>query len=501
MKNFYITTPIYYVNDYPHLGHAYSTIAADVLARFHRMKGEEVFFLTGTDEHGAKVAQMATEKKMEPQKLCDQISAKYEKVWDTLKISYDNFIRTTNSEHKKIVAKVLQILNDKKLIYKSVYKGLYCVACERYYTPKELINGECPIHKKKAISLSEDCYFFKLSVFQEKLLKLIKKGELIIEPIERRKELLSFLELNKLEDLAISRTNVKWGISLPWDPKQTIYVWVDALLNYLSGLGWNGKVNQIPEQWPPDVQLLGKDILRFHAVIWPALLLALNIPLPRKLYIHGFFTINGQKMGKSMGNTIDPEEMATIFGVDALRWLILSSFPFGRDGDISQSKFYDKYNADLSNGLGNLLRRVLSLAEKANENFLSSKNIEQKFQKEIKVLWKNYDIFFNELKFEAITTSIQNFIGFCDRYVDKNEPWKLFKDNFKQYKNVIYNLLESLRHIAWLIQPFMPDKSDEIFKSLGLENSEKEKSLSFGKQWGKTEFTNVSQGKILFPRL
>ena len=501
MKKFYITTPIYYVNDKPHIGHAYSTIAADVLSRFHRMKGEEVFFLTGTDEHGAKIAQTAKKEKIEPQKLCDRNSAKYEKVWDTLKISYDNFVRTTNPEHEKMVAHVLERLNDQKLIYKSVYQGLYCIDCERYYTSKELINGECPIHKKKAISLSEDCYFFKLSAFQKELLELIKSNKLIIEPAERKKELLSFLELNKLEDLAISRTNVKWGISLPWDKKQTIYVWVDALLNYLSGLGWSGEANQIPEQWPPDVQLLGKDILRFHAVIWPALLLAIDMPLPRKLYIHGFFTINGQKMGKSMGNAIDPEEMATVFGTDALRWLILSSFPFGRDGDISQSKFYDKYTADLCNGLGNLLRRVLSLAEKTDENFFPPKKIEQKFEKEIKVLWKNYDILFDKLKFEVITTSIQNFIGFCDRYVDKNEPWKLFKDNFDQYKDVIYNLLESLRHIAWLVRPFMPDKSDEILKSLGLESLEKEKSLAVSKQWGKTSFEKISQSKILVPRL
>ena len=501
MKKFYITTPVYYVNDKPHLGHAYSTIAADVLARFHRMKGEEVFFLTGTDEHGAKIAQTAEKEKIKPQELCNQISAKYERVWDVLKISYNNFIRTTDPKHAKMVAQVLERLNDQNLIYKSVYQGLYCVDCERYYTSKELIKGKCPIHNKKAISLSEDCYFFKLSIFQEKLLKLIKSDKLIIEPKERRKELLSFLQLNKLEDLAISRTNVEWGISLPWDKRQTIYVWVDALLNYLSGLGWNGKTNQISNQWPPDVQLLGKDILRFHAVIWPAILLALDIPLPRKLYIHGFFTINGQKMGKSTGNAIDPAETAKIFGVDALRWLMLSSFPFGHDGDISQSKFYDKYNADLSNGLGNLLRRVLSLAEKTDEIFLPSHRPEAKFKKEIKILWENCETFFGELKFEAITASIQNFIGFCDRYVDKNEPWKLFKNDFNQYKNVIYNLLESLRHIAWLVRPFMPSKSDEILRSLGIESSEKEKTLIIGKQWGKISFEKISQGKILFPRL
>lgn len=501
MKKFYITTPIYYVNDQPHLGHAYSTIAADVLARFHRTKGEEVFFLTGTDEHGSKVAQMASKENMDLQKLCDRISAKYQEVWDTLKISYNNFIRTTDPEHKEMVAQVLEKLNDQKLIYKSVYQGLYCVGCERYYTPKELINGECPIHKKKAISLSEDCYFFKLSSFQEKLLKLIKKDELIIEPIERKNEILSFLELNELEDLAISRTNVKWGISLPWDQTQTIYVWVDALFNYLSGIGWKGKSNKVPKQWPPEIQLLGKDILRFHAVIWPALLLALDIPLPRRLYIHGFFTINGQKMGKSAGNAIDPEEMATTFGVDALRWMILSSFPFGHDGDISQSKFYDKYNSDLSNGLGNLLRRVISLAEKTKEDFPPPAKIEEGFVEKIKDCWQNYEQLLEELKFAEIATLVNDLVSFCDRYVNENEPWKLFKDDFGQYKNVIYNLLESLRHIAWMVRPFMPDKSDEMLQSLGLEDSERNKSFLKGKEWGKVIFNKVSQGEILFPRL
>jgi len=501
MKIFYITTPIYYVNARPHLGSAYTTIAADVLARFHRMKGEEVFFLAGTDEHGAKVAETALKEKMDPQELCNQNSAKYQEAWDTLKISYNNFIRTTDSEHKEMVIQVLKKLNDKKLIYKGVYQGLYCVGCERYYTPKELINGECPIHRKKAISLSEDCYFFKLSIFREKLLKLIREDELIIEPLERKNEILGFLELNELEDLAISRANVKWGIPLPWDQDQTIYVWVDALLNYLSGIGWKGQLNKIPKQWPPEIQLLGKDILRFHAVIWPALLLALKMPLPHRLYVHGFFTINGQKMGKSAGNTIDPEEMARVFGVDALRWMTLSSFPFGHDGDISQSKFYDKYNSDLSNGLGNLLRRVLSLAEKAKEDFQPPAKPEHNFHDFVENVWQDYEHLLEELKFANVSTLINSLVAFCDRYVNENEPWKLFKDDFNQYKNVIYNLLESLRHIAWMVRPFMPDKSDEILRGLSLGASEKNKTLIVGKKWGQTSFGKISQGKILFPRL
>ncbi|MCF7906813.1 methionine--tRNA ligase [Patescibacteria group bacterium] len=501
MNKFYITTPIYYVNSYPHLGSAYTTVAADVLARFHRMRGEEVFFLTGTDEHGSKVAEAAAQKKTEPQKLCDQVTAKYEEVWDTLKISYNYFIRTTDSQHAQTVRYFLNSLKEKGLIYKGQYQGLYCLGCERYYTEKELVDGQCPFHKKKPISFSEECYFFKLSAFQEKLLKLIRSQKLIIEPQERRNELLSFLERNQLEDLAVSRANVKWGIPLPWDSQQTAYVWIDALLNYLSGLGWQGDSQKISDFWPPDVQLLGKDILRFHLVIWPALLLALDIPLPRRLYVHGFFTINGQKMGKSLGNALDPEKMAEVFGVDALRWLMLSSFPFGQDGDISQSKFYDQYQAQLANGLGNLFRRVLTLAAKSDQDFTPPQKEEKKIIKILQQTWKIYEKSLDDLKFEAAIESVRKVIAEADRYVDQNKPWELLKKDFSRYQEVIYHLLEILRHLGWLIRPFMPDKSDLIFKGLNLELAEKKKSLIQGKKWGGTIFSPTPLEEILFPRL
>ncbi|MBL7141978.1 methionine--tRNA ligase [Patescibacteria group bacterium] len=501
MKKFYITTPIYYVNAKPHIGGAYTTIAADVLARWHRMKGEKVFFLTGTDEHGQKIAQAAKKQNTTPQKLCDQNSARFQEVFDTLKISYDRFIRTTDSEHEKMVVQVFKKLRDKKLIYKGTYKGLYCIGCERYYTAKELVNGKCPIHQKKAITLSEECYFFKLADFQQPLLKLIKNNKWVIEPEERRNEVLGFLKSEKLEDLAISREKVAWGIPVPWDNSQTIYVWIDALLNYLSGVGWKGQSKKWPKDWPPTVQLIGKDILRFHAVIWPAILLSLEAPLPKKLYAHGFFTIGGRKMSKSLGNIIDPEEMAMTFRADALRWLLLSIFPFGQDGDISQSKFYDKYNADLSNGLGNLLRRVLTLALKSKKKFSPPSKTSYKFKRKTALIWRAYRESLDQLKFEVALASICDLITFCDRYIDQEEPWNLFRQDVEKYRKVLYNLLESLRHLAWLIQPFMPEKSNQIFECLGLLGQEKKKSLAKGSQWGKTEFKKINQGEVLFPKL
>ncbi len=501
MKNFYITTPIYYVNDKPHLGGAYTTVAADVLARWHRMKGEKVFFITGVDEHGQKIAKSAQEKNISPQELCDQRAAKYEQVWDTLKISYDRFIRTTEANHQKIVEEFIQRLYDKKLIYLGEYQGLYCVSCERYYTSKELINDQCPYHKEKPIVLSEKCYFFKLSEFQKLLIKSIAENKLVIEPTERKNEILGFLNSEKLDDLAISREKIEWGIPLPWDKTQTVYVWVDALLNYLSGLNWNVKNKIWPKQWPADIQLIGKDILRFHAVLWPALLLSLKAPLPKKIYAHGFFTVNGVKMSKSLGNVLDPEELAEIFGADALRWLLLSSFPFGQDGDVSQSKFYEKYNTDLSNGLGNLCRRIQALSRLGEKEFIPPKSTKSEFEAKINSVWDNYEKALEQFKFENAINEICGLASFCDKYINQEEPWRLFKTDLARYQKVMYNLLEGLRHLAWLVQPFMPGKSDRIFEILNILSEEKKSKLSRGKFFGKSKFKGINQSEILFPKL
>ncbi|MDA2935613.1 methionine--tRNA ligase [Patescibacteria group bacterium AH-259-L05] len=499
MSKFYITTPIYYVNDKPHIGGAYTTIAADVLSRWHRMRGDDTFFLTGVDEHGQKIAQAAREQNMTPQQLCDQNAAKFQQVFDTLKISYDRFIRTTEKPHEKMVSHVLNTIQNKNLIYSGTYSGLYCVGCERYYTSKELTDGKCPLHHKKPITLSENCYFFKLSAFQKPLLRLIDTNEWVIEPEERKNEVMGFLKSETLEDLAISREKVEWGIPIPWERSQSIYVWIDALFNYLSGIDWDGKNKKMPDYWPPDVQLIGKDILRFHAIIWPAFLLSLDIPLPKLLYAHGFFTVGGQKMSKSLGNVLDPEELATTFGPDALRWLLLSEFPFGQDGDISLSKFYDKYNADLSHGVGNLVRRTIALALKYKGAIEPPKAIDVDFKQMIEKAWKIYEGALDDLKFETAIGAINDIVTFCDKYIDSSEPWRLSSDD-KQYQTIVYNLLEVLRHLSWLIYPFMPKKSNVLFQLLGLK-TETKKSLSLGKQWGKVEFNNISQGDILFPQL
>lgn len=499
-KKFYITTPIYYVNMDPHLGGAYATVAADVLARYHRAKGEQVFFLTGTDEHGAKIVEAAAKNNKTPKEFADQIAAKYQLVWDELQISNDNFIRTTDPQHEKIVAAIVQRLYDKGFIYKGPYSGLYCVGCESYYTEKELVDGKCPYHQTAPIQLSEECYFFKLSGFQEPLMKLIDAGDWVIEPKKRRNEVLGFLKTEKLKDLAISRAKAKmnWGITLPWDKNYVLYVWIDALLNYLTGLKWNGDFNKVPEFWPPDIQLMAQDILRFHAVVWPAVLLALEIPLPKKLFITGFFTINGQKMSKSLGNVIDPHEVIKIFGSDAARYLLLSLFPFGQDGDVSMEKFYDKYSANLASGLGNLVSRIITLAQKQDAVYEFSEN--ESFQAKTSETWAGYERAFSALALEQALAIIQGLSSFCDKYIEETKPWQLLKIDIDKFKKVIYNLLEGLRHLAWLISPFMPEVSEKILAALGLF-TESKKDLSLVKDWGAVNHYQVKSIAPLFPRI
>ena len=497
MKNFYVTTPIYYVNAKPHIGSAYTTIAADILARWHRQNQEDTFFLTGTDEHGQKVANKAQKENIEPIELCNKNSARFKQVFDSMSISYDRFIRTTEKSHEKMVGEVLKKLKEKDLIYKGEYKGLYCVACERYYTSKELKDGKCPYHNTEPIQLSEECYFFKLSAFRQPLIDLLKSDKWRVEPKERKNELLGFLLSEELEDLAISRKNVSWGVKIPWDRTQTVYVWVDALFNYLSGLGWDGKSKVENKFWPPEIQLIGKDILRFHGIIWPAFLLALDIDLPKKLFAHGFFTVNGKKMSKSLGNAIDPEELGQTFGVDPLRWLLVSCFPFGTDGDVSVSKFYDAYTNELSNGIGNLLRRVVSLALKKDISYQIIKP-KTKIKKTVEKSWKDYKKYLNELKFQKAKNIIMKLAGFADKYVEKKKPWTIEDD--KKYKEIISHLLEIIRQITWMIYPFMPDKATQMFKSLGIESQEKKKSFEQAIKLGKVKFDNISQIDILFPK-
>ena len=482
MSKFYITTPIYYVNDKPHIGHAYTTVLADVLARYHRLMGEEVFFLVGTDEHGAKIEAAAEQAGKSPREFCDENVEAFREAWKSLDISYSNFIRTTDSSHEKAVSNALDYLYKKDFIYKGVYKGLYCRGCEQYKTDDDLVDGKCPDHQTEPEVMEEESYFFRLSQFGGELERSISGGKLKIEPAERKNEVLSFIR-NGLQDISISRKKIKWGVPLPFDKKFTTYVWVDAFLNYLTGLGWDGKISPRPplkkggerrglKFWPPDVQLMSKDILRVHATIWPALFLALKIPLPKKLYIHGFFTINGQKMSKSLGNVIWPKQLTEKFGADGTRYLLMSSLADGHDGDISWEKLTAKYNTDLANELGNLVSRVMNLA-KGFEIAVRDGSLKIKSEKVRKLL--------DEIKPKEVLDEIWKEVDWANKYVEETRLWELVKTNKKQAKRVLEELLAGLINIAENLKPFMPETAERVIKIL--------------------ESGEIKKGEILFPRI
>lgn len=455
-RRFYTTTPIYYVNDVPHVGHTYTTLAADVLARYHRLLGEEVFFLTGTDEHGLKVSQEAKEQNLSPKEFTDRVAPRFSSTWDSLNINYDFFIRTTDRNHERIVQKVLTKIYKKGFIYEGVYEGPYCVGCEKFLTEDELQNGVCPLHPNLIPThIKEKNYFFKLSHFQEKLSRLFSSREIIL-PRERRNEILGKLK-EELKDLSISRAGVPWGISVPWDKEQTIYVWVDALLNYYSATQF---VKGKKKFWPADLHLIGKDILWFHTVVWYAILLAAGFSpqkLPKKVFAHGFFTVEGQKMSKSLGNVIAPDDLVEQFGVDGTRYLLLSEFPFGADGDISLSRFRERYNADLANGVGNLAARVAKLCETSGFDFEDTPT-SYFFSKPLKSSLSEYRI---DEALSDIWLNTKAGIHTLDKTIDKKKPWTL--SGKKLYKNLL-GAASIVRHIAYQLQPFMPETAEKIQK-------------------------------------
>ena len=468
MKKFYITTPIYYVNDKPHIGHTYTTVAADVLARWHRSLGEETFFLTGTDEHGAKIENKAKEMGLEPQKYTDEIAISFKDAWKELNISNDNFLRTTDEAHMKAVQKALQYMYDKGDIYLGKYEGLYCRGCEQYKNERDLVNGECPDHKVVPEKMSEECYTFKLSKYHDELLKRIKKDELQILPLNRKNEIVSFYEKEGLEDVSFSRKNVNWGIPIPWDKSHTVYVWADAFLNYLTGLGWNGEAGKSPKFWPASVQLMSKDILRVHSTIWAAMLLSLDLPLPEKIFIHGYFQINGQKMSKSLGNVIAPADLVKKYGIDATRYLIMSATAFGHDGDISWEKFNDKYNADLANGLGNLTARV--------SNLLETNKLELDLQAgSDKKLVKSYTDNMKVFKFDEALKILWEKLRGGDTLLSDKKPWKL-KDK-DEIKNVLEPIAQDILNAAVLLKPFMPTVAEKVIKQFSNKQIKKGESL------------------------
>jgi len=452
---FYITTPIYYANAKPHIGHAYTTIVADVLTRFYKFQGEKTFFLTGMDEHGMKIQKKAEEEGEISQVFVDKITEEFKNLWKDLNIKNNKFIRTTDADHKKTVSKVLEILKEKKAIKKGIYSGLYCVGCEQFKSTNELVDGKCSDHDIIPEKMTENCWVLKMTEKQEELIKKIQADEIKIRPEKYKKEILSFLE-NKLDDVSISRKNVSWGIPLPFDSEQTVYVWIDAFLNYLTGIGWDGNLDNIPKEWPADVQIIGKDILRVHTTIWLVMLLHLEISIPKKMFVHGHILSGGKKMSKTLGNTISIDEMLEKFGTDGTRYLLLSAGTFGEDVDVTMERLIEKYNADLANGLGNLVSRIIKLSQSYELGII---NYDSKSNDE-------FLKFIEELKFDEALNYIWNVVRKSNKYIEETKPWELAKNNEEKFKEVMKKIVQDLNFIAQLLEPFMPETSEKIKKAI-----------------------------------
>jgi len=457
-KPFYVITPIYYVNAKPHIGHAYTTIAADCVARYQRLLGKEVFFSVGTDEHGMNIEKKAEEAGKSPEVFVDEIALIFKDLWAKLNISYSKFIRTTDPEHKEAVQKVLQDFYDRKIIYKGFYEGLYCTGCEQFKVRSDLVDGKCVDHNRAPEIMKEETYLMKMTELQPELIRKIENDELEVRTEKYKKEILSFLKNEKLEDISISRKNVSWGIPLPFDDTHTTYVWLDAFLNYLTVLGWNGDREKVPREWPADVQFLGKDILRVHATIWPVMLLHLGFPLPKLLFTHGHILSCGRKMSKTIGNTISADLMIEKFGVDGTRYLLMSAGTFGEDVDLTMERMTEKYNADLANGLGNLLSRSIKLSEKLTTNNLPL-TTNAKYPEELKKLIEEYC-------FAEILQFVWKKIAEANRYIDETKPWELVKADQPEFEKVMRKLLEDIALVASWIEPFMPETTKKIQKAL-----------------------------------
>ena len=468
-KKFYITTSLPYTNALPHIGFALELVQADVLARYHRELGQDVFFLTGTDEHGVKIVKAAKAAGKTPKEFTDEISAKYKELSKVVNASNDDFIRTTDqNRHWPIVQKVWLKAKDNNDIYKRQYKGLYCSGCEAFITKKDLKDGKCLIHQREPEVVEEENYFFRLSRYEKEVKKAIEGGRVKIIPEVRKNEMLSFIS-HGLEDISFSRPrkDLQWGIPVPGDDTQTIYVWADALANYLSALEYD-KDQKYKKYWPADIQCLGKDILKFHAIFWLGILLSLKLSLPKSIFVHGFITVGGQKMSKSLGNTVDPIELVKKYGADAVRYFLLRELPPTEDGDFTYEKFEKRYNADLASGLGNLVARVVALGLKSGTKKqkvkITNKGLKSLIDQSRKECYSSLDKF----RFNEALGAIWNLIGFCDRYIEKERPWEAGKNQ----KEVIYNLLFAIGEIAEFLKPFLPETSDEISKQLEIKKSE-----------------------------
>lgn len=507
-KTFYITSPLYYVNDVPHIGSAYTTIACDALSRFYRLKGFDTFFLTGTDEHGQKIFKAANDKGKSPQEHCDFISEEFKKLWKLLNIKHDGFIRTSSKNHNVIVSEFFNRVYQNGDIYESDYEGLYCEACEDFKLEKDLSSGLfCPIHKIKVLEYKEKNYFFKLSKFQERLVTYINENPDFIQPEFRKNEVMGWIN-EGLKDFPISRRSVKWGIPLPIDTSQTIYVWFDALLGYISGILEPDKEpnidNAIKKYWPCSVHIIGKDILRFHAVYWPCMLMSAGLPIPQKVFGHGFLTKDGEKMGKTTGNIVNPYELINEFGTDAVRFFFLREIIFGRDGDFTRNNFINRINSDLANNLGNLLNRSLNIVNKNFNNeigcFPESNQLGLREQFDLTLI--NFEKNLKDLNIKDSLDELWKLIDNTNRAFNDKAPWKLIKNNqLNEAECCLYEALEILRNISIMIFPFIPETSSKMYIQLGYDKiDERNEWENLG--WGRSKKGfKIKLDKPVFPRI
>lgn len=506
-KPFYITTPIYYPSGNPHIGHCYTTVACDSIARYRRMQGYDVMFLTGTDEHGLKIEQKAAEKGVTPKEYVDEIVKTFKKLWSYMNISYDRYIRTTDDYHIETVQKIFKALYDKGYIYKGEYKGKYCTPCESFWTESQLDeNGCCPECHREVTEAKEEAYFFKMSSFAERIEKLLTETD-YLQPKTRATELVNNFIKPGLEDLCVSRTTFKWGIPVTFDDKHVVYVWIDALSNYISALGfWNEQYNDFDKFWPADVHMVAKDIMRFHAIIWPAMLMALDLPLPKHLAVHGWITFNGQKMSKSLGNVVDPFILGERYGADAIRYHILREMALGADSSFSNEIMINRINSDLANGLGNLVSRTVAMADKYFGGTLPADreagDFDAELMAEAKGLVAKVDEFMDKTQINNALAEIFKVVSRANKYIDETAPWVLGKDESKKARlaTVLYNLLETIRIVSTLLSNFMPTTMPKVWEQIGAAESDitYENAGKFGVL---PADVTVHRGEIIFPRI